>query len=217
MTDNIFSFNLVDEKWLPCIRAADGTAVTLSLRETFAQAHELYDLAGETPVHSGCALYRLLIAILLRVYQPSIYDEDIWADMWHSPTWDMTRLNAYLDEQKPRFDLFGEHPSTIKAIAMTAACAPSPSSALIIGNGFLHNPLFDDDTKADSQTPPPPKRRVTSSPQTFGLGGGHKGMFTDVAVERYSLLCPRPYAQRDPLTYFPILTLTETSSRMIRN
>ena len=32
-----FSFNLIDEKWIPCIRADDGQTVILSLRETLAR------------------------------------------------------------------------------------------------------------------------------------------------------------------------------------
>lgn len=98
-----FSFNLIDEKWIPCIRAADGQTVTLSLRETLAESHSLYDIAGDTPPQTA-ALYRLLIAILLRVYQPTAGNFALWREMWRSEAWDMGRINAYLDAWRHRFD-----------------------------------------------------------------------------------------------------------------
>ncbi|MBK7216479.1 MAG: type I-E CRISPR-associated protein Cse1/CasA [Candidatus Promineofilum sp.] len=70
-----------------------------------AESHALYDIAGDTPPQTA-ALYRLLIAILLRVYRPAADDFAVWQEMWRSLTWDMDRINAYLDEWRHRFDLF---------------------------------------------------------------------------------------------------------------
>lgn len=174
-----FSFNLIDEKWIPCIRADDGQPVTLSLRETLAQSHTLYDIAGDTPLQTA-ALYRLLIAILLRVYRPTAADFAIWREMWRSPAWDMARLNPYLDEQKPRFDLFDRERPFYQSDSDDSRVRPKPITSLKYGNGFLHNPLFDHDNEEKGQAVAAAEAaRNLLTVQAFGLGGGHKGMFSD--------------------------------------
>ena len=64
-----YSFNLIDEPWIPCLRP-DGTTIALGLRETLLQAHELREIRGDTPLETA-ALHRLLLAILHRVFGPS--------------------------------------------------------------------------------------------------------------------------------------------------
>lgn len=173
-----FSFNLIDENWIPCIRA-DGRFATLTLRQIFAEAHNLYDVAGDTPLQTA-ALYRLLIAILLRVYQPTAPDFETWQGMWRSPTWDIDRLNAYLDNWRHRFDLFDKERPFYQSDSDDSRVRPKPITSIKYGNGFLHNPLFDHDNEAVEQplTAAEAARNLITV-QTFGLGGGHKGMFTD--------------------------------------
>lgn len=175
-----FSFNLTDEKWIPCIRADDGqTVMMLSLRETFAESHALYDIVGDTPLQTA-ALYRLLIAILLRVYQPNAADFNTWQQMWRNPTWDMARINAYLDEWQHRFELFAAERPFYQSDSDDSRVRPKPITSIKYGNGFLHNPLFDHDNEEYglSLTPAEAARNLITV-QTFGLGGGHKGMFSD--------------------------------------
>ena len=97
-----YSFNLVDEPWLPCVRA-DGTAAVLSLRDTLTQAHQLQSLAGDSPLQTA-ALHRFLLAILHRVFGPA--DEDEWENLWQTEKFDPGKLNAYLDTWQHRFNLF---------------------------------------------------------------------------------------------------------------
>lgn len=174
-----YSFNLMDERWIPCIRAENGEIVTLSLRETLAESHALYDIAGDMPLQTA-ALYRLLIAILLRVYQPTAVDFDTWQEMWRSPTWDMRRINAYLDEQKSKFDLFDRERPFYQSDSDDSRVRPKPITSIKYGNGFLHNPLFDHDNEENERSLPAAEvARNLIAVQTFGLGGGHKGMFSD--------------------------------------
>lgn len=173
-----FSFNLIDERWIPCIRAEDGQTVILSLRDTLAQSHTLYDIAGDTPLQTA-ALYRLLIAILLRVYRPTAADFGVWREMWRSPTWDMARINAYLDEQKPKFDLFdGERPF-YQSDSDDKRAVRKSAVPLKYGTGFRHNPLFDhdNDVRGLALTPPEAARNLLAV-QAFGLAGD-RGMLTD--------------------------------------
>lgn len=174
-----FTFNLIDERWIPCIRADDGRVVTLSLRQTLAESHALHDIAGDTPVQTA-ALYRLLIAILLRVYRPGAADFAAWREMWHSPTWDMERIDAYLEAWRTRFDLFARERPFYQSDSDDKRVAPKPMTSLKYGNGFLHNPLFDHDNEATERAIPAAEAaRNLIAVQAFGLGGGHKGMFSD--------------------------------------
>ncbi len=173
-----FSFNLIDERWIPCIRVEDGEIVSLSLRETLAESHTLYDIAGDTPLQTA-ALYRLLIAIVLRVYQPTADDIEMWREMWRNP-WDMARINAYLDEQKPKFDLFDQERPFYQSDSDDSRVRPKPITSIKYGNGFLHNPLFDHDNEViENPLMAAEAARNLIAVQTFGLGGGHKGMFSD--------------------------------------
>ncbi len=97
-----FSFNLVDEPWLPCTRS-DGTAVTLNLRDVLTQAHQLQSLAGDSPPQTA-ALHRFLLAILHRIFGPAGYDE--WAELWQATQFDASAVNNYLEKWRHRFDLF---------------------------------------------------------------------------------------------------------------
>lgn len=174
-----FSFNLIDEKWIPCIRAGDSQPVTLSLRQTFAESHNLYDITADTPLQTA-ALYRLLIVILLRVYQPTAIDFDTWQEMWMSKTWDMDRINAYLDAWQYRFDLFDEERPFYQSDSDDSRVRPKPITSIKYGNGFLHNSLFDHDNEENGLAlAPDTAARNLITVQTFGLGGGHKGMFSD--------------------------------------
>ncbi len=173
-----FSFNLIDEKWIPCIRAADGRSVTLSLRETLVQSHTLYDIAADTPLQTA-ALYRLLVAILLRVYQPTAADFDQWQTMWQSQTWDMDRINAYLDEWQHRFDLFAEEQPFYQSDSDDKRAVRKSVVPLKYGTGFRHNPLFDHDNDVRGLTLSPAEAaRNLLAVQAFGLGGD-RGMLTD--------------------------------------
>lgn len=62
------SFNLIDEPWIPCIRL-DGKPDELSLRAVFAQAHQLREIRGDSPLETA-SLHRLLLAVLHRVFGP---------------------------------------------------------------------------------------------------------------------------------------------------
>ena len=60
----MFSFDLIEEKWLPCVML-DNSLKSLSLRDVLTDAHNIRELIGDSsPV--TIALHRLLLAILHR-------------------------------------------------------------------------------------------------------------------------------------------------------
>lgn len=89
---NVYSFNLIDEPWIPCLRL-DGTLVELGLRDTLASAHELRETRGDTPLETA-ALHRLMLAVLHRVFGPSTVAD--WKKLWRTARIDTIPLDEYL-------------------------------------------------------------------------------------------------------------------------
>jgi CRISPR system Cascade subunit CasA len=71
-------YNLVTDSWIPAIRT-DGTAVELGLLDALVHAHEFAALHGESPLVAA-ALYRLLLALLHRVFGPPTLEQ--WTLLW---------------------------------------------------------------------------------------------------------------------------------------
>lgn len=171
------SFNLIEEKWIPCVRV-DGASDTLNLRDTFAQAHQLRTIAGDSPPVTA-ALHRFLLVILHRVFGPE--DEKAWADLWQKDMLDMVALDAYLDKWKHRFDLFDkEHPFYQAADArVKSKSIISLSHEYASGNNAT---LFDHHTEdGGEELMPAQATRILITAQAFGLAGlsGIDQKFTD--------------------------------------
>ncbi|GAA2699132.1 type I-E CRISPR-associated protein Cse1/CasA [Nonomuraea recticatena] len=100
------SFDLTSSPWLP-VQRHDGRADLLSLREVFAQAHELRRLVGDVPTQEF-ALLRLLLAILHDAIEGP-QDLQDWHELWNEGL-PAARVETYLDGCRSRFDLL--HPET---------------------------------------------------------------------------------------------------------
>ena len=105
------TFDLTREPWL-LVRFDDGVR-EVSLREVFAQAHDIRSIVGELPTQSF-ALVRLLLAILHSAVRPIIDSGGmtpvkIWGRLWSSPEPLSEVTDGYLDRWQHRFDLL--HPN----------------------------------------------------------------------------------------------------------
>jgi CRISPR system Cascade subunit CasA len=172
-----FSFNLVDEPWLPCTRL-DGTAVTLSLRDVLSQCHQLQSLAGDSSPQTA-ALHRFLLAILHRMFGPADYNA--WAEFWQAGQFDALAIHTYLDEWRHRFDLFDEerpfYQSSDPRVKSKSTISLSHDRAS--GNNAT---LFDHHTETGGETLTPAQAaRVLITAQAYGLAGlsGITQKFTD--------------------------------------
>jgi len=99
-------FNLLDAPWIPCLALAPDGAVhreELGLQTLLERAHEITELTSASPLVT-IALYRMLLALMHRVYGPA--DEDAWWALWKGRKANAEKLHAYLDEWRPRFNLF---------------------------------------------------------------------------------------------------------------
>lgn len=98
------SYNLLDERWIPCQRSTNSPAEELSIREVFAQAPRLVRISDPAPTVTA-ALHRLLLAILHRSLDGPRSPAE-WGEIWRHGAWDMPRIDAYLRHWRDRFDLF---------------------------------------------------------------------------------------------------------------
>ena len=99
-----YSFNLIDEPWIPCLDC-EGERVELGLRDTLVQAPDLREVRGDTPLETA-SLHRLLLAVVHRVFGPK--STRAWKSLWEREQFDRGMLDEYLHHSKThqRFDLF---------------------------------------------------------------------------------------------------------------
>ena len=99
----MFTFNLLEEKWLPCVMT-DNALRDLSLREVLSEAAQIRELVGDSPPVT-IALHRLLLAILHHALSAP-RDTVEWNTIRESGSFDHAKLENYFDRWKHRFDLF---------------------------------------------------------------------------------------------------------------
>lgn len=179
-----FQFNLLSQSWIPCMQM-DGEIVELGLRDTLAQAHELREISSASPLEAA-ALYRLLLAVLHRVFDgPTGYDA--WHDLWKRENgFDAAQLGAYWERWGFRFDLFD--PDRPFYQAPDDRVKVKPPNKLILDVAFGNKAtLFDHNTDAEGITLTPAQAaRAVVAAQCFGLAGlsGLRQRFTDGTCTR---------------------------------
>lgn len=105
----MFTFNLLEEKWLPCVTRADNSLRDLSLREVLLETQNVREIVGDSPPVT-IALHRLLLAILHRTLNSPQSAEE-WNEMREVKSFDRAKLETYFEKWKSRFDLFdANHP-----------------------------------------------------------------------------------------------------------
>jgi len=161
-----YSFNLIDQPWIPCVET-DGRVMDFNLRDTFAKAHELRGVQGDSPLETA-GLYRLLLAIVHSVLRgPANKGE--WEQLWNAKAFLTDAFSAYFEQWYSRFDLFdGERPFyQIRGEQMVE------KSALLLTHGMsTANELFEHSMVVETM----PIRcaqaaRMLLVGQYFGLGG----------------------------------------------
>ena len=97
------TFDLTRQPWIPVL-FPDGSQTNMSLREVFAEAHQLREVYADTPVET-VALLRLLLALVLRV-ENSHASRQAWYAVWERGHFDANAFDIYFDKWQDRFDLF---------------------------------------------------------------------------------------------------------------
>lgn len=164
----MFTFNLTDEKWLPCVMT-DKTSRDLSLREILLEAASVKEIVGDSPPVT-IALHRLLLAILHRALKsPQTADE--WNEIREAGKFDGQKLESYFDEWKERFDLFDEKHPFYQSISAKENVQEGAIIQLYF-QGKNNATLFDHSTiNAPNSLSPAEAARYLIAFQNFDFGG----------------------------------------------
>lgn len=166
------SFNLVDEKWIPCIWKNDGKQDELSLLETLTRAHEIHEVFDPSPLVTA-SLHRFLLAILHRNFGPASADE--WTAIWQAGRFDEKVLRDYFHKWHGRFDLSDkEHPFYQFADLDKEVKKPTPLKRLAFEYAAQNNPTLFDHSRDDVRPRFPAKvaARWLLANQTFAHTAG---------------------------------------------
>ena len=163
----LFNFNLVDQPWIPVL-TCKGERYEYGLLETLECASEIQSLLSPVPVVTA-SLYRVLLAILERVFHPT--DDLDWTELYRAGSFDSQKLKRYFSRTSSRFNLFDEERPFYQA--------PDPRvhkknllkmvPHLSSGNNAT---LFDHSTETRGITfSPAEAARYLIALQYYGLGG----------------------------------------------
>jgi len=101
-------FNLIDERWIPCIDLR-GKQVEHGIRETLLKAHELREICDDSPLVT-VAIHRLLLAVLYRAHDGP-RDFAAWKSLYSLGAYNEHVICRYRTKWKDRFFLFDDaHP-----------------------------------------------------------------------------------------------------------
>jgi len=175
----MYSFNLVTEKWIPCI-LPDGTREDKSIREALIDAPEIQEIFDESPLVTG-ALHRLLLAILHRSFKHGYgpIDNKEWNEIWIQGHFHQELFERYLELHRDRFDLFDDNYPFYQCVSLASEDASPKSEPISVGN-LLHDSaiylnkatLFDHGIEATLQflTPAEASRFLVAF-QSYAIGG----------------------------------------------
>ena len=176
----MFSFNLIDSKWIPCILPG-GEREELSIKETFERVSDIQEIFDSSPLVT-VAIHRLLLAILHRNFGP--VNETEWANLWNDGkgNWDTTKLTSYLDKWRTRFNLFDEkypfYQCATIPVSVTDAKGKPKSYAKSVSNMVHELATGDNATLFDHSIEDNPRAlsaaeaaRLLAAFQSFAVGG----------------------------------------------
>jgi len=164
-----FSFNLVNEPWIPCIMP-DGSRKEYGLKDVLLNAPKIREVYDPSPLVT-VALHRLLLAILHRNFGPK--DDKSWKALWQKGCWDREILEKYFSEWRGRFDLFDSQKPFYQTAKVPFEDYKKPSSKIIQELASGNNSTLFDHT-SDNIPPeilPAEAARVVVAFQAFALGG----------------------------------------------
>jgi CRISPR system Cascade subunit CasA len=171
----MLQFNLLDERWIPCIRADDGAEEEYSLAGVLVNAHALREIRDSSPLVTA-ALHRLLLAVIHRATRqgseqagPATWEE--WRDLWKEGQFDGEQLTRYLEAWRHRFALFGDDRPFYQAASLDFSYERAITN-LTHELNTDGTTLFDHTTRANSPAFTPARAaRYLVAHQAFAIGG----------------------------------------------
>lgn len=175
-------FNLIYKPWIPCSNSK-GVVKDYSLQDILNNSHKLISICANEPI-VNVAIYRLLLAILTRVFGGVGYKH--WNILFKKGEFDVEKLNAYFIEWEHRFNLLDEERPfyQMKDDRVKSKSLLKLMPHLSSGNNAT---LFDHHTEAEGIVMTSAEAtRFLITLQSFGLGGlsGIKAPFTAAPPSR---------------------------------
>ncbi|MBN6050773.1 type I-E CRISPR-associated protein Cse1/CasA, partial [Nonomuraea sp. RK-328] len=149
----MFSYDLIDSPWLLPRRRGQSTREPRTLRHTLLHAHEYDSLEVEISTHTPALLRQVLLPVVMdAVGRPR--DRADWARRLAQGRFtdaEQQAISAYLDEHRPRFDLFSEVAPFAQVAGLHTAKEETKGSALLVATEASGNnvPLFASRTEGD--------------------------------------------------------------------
>lgn len=175
---NVFSFNLADEPWVPCVRLS-GEPAELGLEQLLLKAHELRGLDHQNPL-TEASLYRVILAAVHSIVAgPKNHSE--WKHLYLSGKFPEEKIVAYFDKWRSRFDLFSaDHPffqtPGLNVVDGAGGELPVPVHSLMLERSSGNNKTVFDHTRdvVPSSLSPAEAALALVTVQNFSLGGLNK-------------------------------------------
>ncbi len=176
------SYNLIDKKWIPCLRENAGTDY-LGLRDVLTNAPQIVEILGESPPIT-VAIHRLLLAILHRALDAP-KDANDWQRIWKNESFDTAIIKDYFDEHYAAFDLFDEKYPFYQTAAVDYEYCVSIAS-LFFQNTKTAEHFGDKRSQDEMFVEPNEAARLLVTFQSFDFGGT-KSNEKGKGKERYSV------------------------------
>lgn len=176
-------FNLIDEPWIP-VRFPGGTRAELGIRDTLLRAKDIAVIEDSSPLVVA-SLHRFLLAVLYRALEgPTDIDQ---AKVWFNADLPADKIEAYLEQWRPRFWLFDEKYPFGQNPNVPAKEIEPWTKLTAEHNATTNKVLFDHvDTKAPGVRAYAECARWLISTMSFSLSGG-RGYFPSPSVN--GLMC----------------------------
>jgi|GEM_PF-1721946 len=182
-------FNLINEPWIPVI-TKKGDYEKLGLKDTILNSHELLEVYDPSPIVTA-SLYRLLLAILHRVYGPTSVKQ--WKEYYKSGRWNKDPLEEYFEKWYDRFYLvqekypFYQYPKLKDEVPIA-----NPISQIRYEISSGNNPTLFDHSHDDTPEPLTLDKVCLHliAFQSYALAGGNSQpfYFMDAPLSRYATL-----------------------------
>ena len=165
----MYSFNLIDQPWIPCVMSGSGHFEHLGIRDTLLQAGRIHEIADPSPLITP-ALHRLLLAILHRNFGPAT--EDNWFQLWEAASFPSDVLDRYFVRWRCRFDLLDPERPFYQAKSVRAEYAV-PAAKLVPELASGNNATLFDHTTEEHGAPFALAKAARSlvALQSFAVGG----------------------------------------------
>lgn len=170
----MLTFNLVEKDWIP-VQLLDGSFTLMSLTDVFLKAHDIRDIAANTPIEH-ISLLRFLQAFVIRIFNVD-QDEEAWFEIWNHGGFSKEKTVEYLDKWKHRLDLFDKDKPFYQVTALPKESYGGISYLFMDWdldkeqNFFFH---FKEEEPTNIAVSQLAVSLITTQSNTFGIGRGHK-------------------------------------------